>query len=639
MTDRFFLDPLEGEIEYPEEDIYHKYLGQLQFGKATYRFAPGRTEMTPPSPLIVGCCYDITLTYFPEEQELPPGTMVAFDIPRTWTQPHANAPGPGFVTAERSDGPCELEFSNNENLEWWIKVRVTESAESASGFVRVTYHQVTIQRFPQDKWINWRSVFRTVVDVEGKGEYAVVPAAKTAKPVIQAAPAARFYVATPAVVRPGEEIEVRAAALDYCDNRACPSPVGDVFAAGVDDPFTPIATGTLKPEDKGLARLRVRVPEDVETFRVSVSNRRDNLIGLGPVSVMSPDAMQVYFGDIHAKTVLSDGLKTPMEYFEHARDVALTDFGAIADHNHSEVSRVEGPFATRMSDEAYAEIQAACEAYNEPGRFVTLQGFEQNHIKDYPGHRNIYYRGICPGLFRGETLEELYAFVEGHDALIIPHHTVIWRTRVAFGRPEYEPLVEMYSTHCTSEVKGSPINNWETTGGKTESGISAREILDAGHRVGFIAASDNHNGAPGLSARPSRFTNLAYRGGIAAVVAPELTRESVFDALKARRCYATSGARIYLDFRLNGQIMGTEMKVERGSELPYEITVAGTDKISRIELIVNGVEETIWTYDGRDCVKIQGTRRFEGETNWVYVRVTQVDRNMAWSSAVWVDGE
>ena len=98
----------------------------------------------------------------------------------------------------------------------------------------------------------------------------------------------------------------------------------------------------------------------------------------------------------------------------------------------------------------------------------------------------------------GETLEELYRYLEGHAALVVPHHPVIWGTRPHLGNPRYERLVEIYSMHCSSEEKGSPINNWATTGGKRETGTSAREMLRAGHRVGFIAASDNHQGTPGV---------------------------------------------------------------------------------------------------------------------------------------------
>ena len=295
-----------------------------------------------------------------------------------------------------------------------------------------------------------------------------------------------------------------------------------------------------------------------------------------------------------------------------------------------------------MTDEVYAQTQKACEAMNEPGRFVTIQGFEQNSIQGHPGHRNVYFRDVCPGLFRGRTLDELYAYLKGHKALVIPHHHLIWGCRPHLGNPEYERIIEMYSMHCSSEVRGTPINDGATTASKRESGVSAREILDrgllsgGGHRVGFIAASDNHNGAPGLSARPSRFTNIPYQGGLAAVLAPELSRESVFDAMYERRCYATSGARIHLDFRLDGRLMGSELKVAHGTTLPYKIVVSGTDRIAKVELIQAGREGIVWTYDGSRFVRLQGELLFDKST-WTYVRVTQADRQMAWSSPIWVD--
>jgi len=637
--DSFTLDPLEGERTYPEEPIYAEYLHRLALGGAEYRFAGGRTEMEPAHRLVVGCSYDVRFTYFPEDADLAEGTVVAFSIPRTWTQPHCDDPSsPGYVSAERSGGAVEVALSQNENLQWWIKARVHGGPEPTAGWVRVTYGAVAVQRFPQSWFGNWRSAMRCVVDQGGAGEYACVPAARTAKPTIVAAPPARFHVASPAVAKPGRVITVRFAALDYCDNPAWPPPTGGVFAAWPHDPYTPVAEADLTADDLGRGELRVTLPADEPTCRVIVSNRKDKLRGLSSPTLVTddPDALNVYFGDTHAKTMLSDGLKTPAEYFVHARDVALSDFSAIADHNCFEASRVEGPFRTQMSDDAFAEIQSACEAFNEPGRFVTLQGFEQNQIEGYPGHRNVYFRGICPGLFRGRTLEQLYDYLEGHAALIIPHHPLIWNTRVHLGNPRYERVLEMYSMHCSSEVKGGPVNNWRTTANKAETGLCAWEILGAGHRVGFIASSDNHNGAPGLSARPSRFTNICYSGGLAAVFAPRLCREDVFDALYNRRCYATTGARIYLDFRLGGEMMGAELTVERGGLLPYRITVAGTDRISRIELVQNGVEDALWTHDGADYARLEGQRKFDGDT-WLYVRVTQADRHMAWSSPVWVD--
>ncbi len=635
----FFLEPLEGQKQLPQEPLFGRCLGPLAWGRGEYRLAAGRTELTPENPLVTGGCYDFAWTYFPEDQALPPGAVVALSIPRSWTQPNLDGPDAGRVSASRSGGgKCGVRLTHNTNMTWWILVTIEESPEPADGWIRVEVGQVCVQRFPQDWFGNWRNSMRTAVDLSGEGDYAFVPAAKTQKPVIHAAPPARFHVATPAVAKPGETIEVRATAVDYCDNRAWPPPTGGVFAASADDPYTPIATATLTPEDGGHMKLDVAVPEGVDRFEVIVSDRKDMLRGQPAATVVDDrsETLNIYFGDIHAHTSSSDGLKTPKEFFQHARDTALIDFAAIADHNHAEASRLEGPFVAQMTDETYARTQKACEAFNQPGRFATLQGFEQNVLRGHPGHRNVYFRDVCPGLFRGETLEELYAYLDGHRALVVPHHHLIWGSRPHLDNPKYERIIEMYSMHCSSEVRGTPINDWPTSPSKRESGVSARELLDRKHRVGFIAASDNHNGAPGLSGRPSRFTNIPFHGGLAAVLAPELTRESVFDALHARRCYATTGARIYLDFRLADQRMGSELRTTAGKSLPYHLTISGTAPIARIELIQTTREGTVWTHDGRSTVRLDGELTFDA-SSWIYARVTQTDRHIAWTSPIWVD--
>ncbi|MEE2636785.1 MAG: DUF3604 domain-containing protein, partial [Acidobacteriota bacterium] len=60
--------------------------------------------------------------------------------------------------------------------------------------------------------------------------------------------------------------------------------------------------------------------------------------------------------------------------------------------------------------------------------------------------------------------------------------------------------------------------------------------------------------------------------GLAAVSAPELTREAIFDGLHARRTYGTTGARILLDFRVNDAPMGSEIALDA----PLPDTCAGT---------------------------------------------------------------
>ena len=62
----------------------------------------------------------------------------------------------------------------------------------------------------------------------------------------------------------------------------------------------------------------------------------------------------------------------------------------------------------------------------------------------------------------------------------------------------------------------------------------------------------------------------------------------------------------------------------------------GTDRITRVDIIKNGT--FAFTRDGTGkemAVDYVDTSPRAGE-NYYYVRVQQIDRNMAWSSPVWV---
>ena len=118
--------------------------------------------------------------------------------------------------------------------------------------------------------------------------------------------------------------------------------------------------------------------------------------------------------------------------------------------------------------------------------------------------------------------------------------------------------------------------------------------LQHGHRVGFIAASDDHLSHPGLPTPLVR--GLADSGGLAAVLAPEKTSDAIFDAMKDLAAYATTGERIILDFRLNGARMGTD--IPRPESCQVKGTVHGTSPIDSITIVKNGKE--IWTKEYLD---------------------------------------
>lgn len=74
-------------------------------------------------------------------------------------------------------------------------------------------------------------------------------------------------------------------------------------------------------------------------------------------------------------------------------------------------------------------------------------------------------------------------------------------------------------------------------------------------------------------------------GRLTCVLAPELSREAVFQALQSRRCYGTTGPRILLNFHCGENSMGIVMKVKKGALLTMQAEVQGTAPVEKIELI------------------------------------------------------
>ena len=97
-------------------------------------------------------------------------------------------------------------------------------------------------------------------------------------------------------------------------------------------------------------------------------------------------------------------------------------------------------------------------------------------------------------------------------------------------------------------------------------GASVQDALALGHRLGFVGGTDNHYAQPGSTRCPKGGVDFRDRvtGGLTAVFAPALTSEAILAALRARRCYATTGARMILDFRVEGRPMGEELETACG---------------------------------------------------------------------------
>jgi hypothetical protein len=117
------------------------------------------------------------------------------------------------------------------------------------------------------------------------------------------------------------------------------------------------------------------------------------------------------------------------------------------------------------------------------------------------------------------------------------------------------------------------------------------------------------------------------------------TRASIWDAIYHRTVYATTGERIYLEFAINGQPMGSE--IDNGTAATIEARAIGTDVIERVDVVKydgtggwrNLYEAAPGNFFWDDVIVDSGL----SENSLYYLRITQEDGHMAWSSPIWVD--
>ncbi|MCP5118277.1 MAG: DUF3604 domain-containing protein [bacterium] len=288
------------------------------------------------------------------------------------------------------------------------------------------------------------------------------------------------------------------------------------------------------------------------------------------------------------------------------------------------------------------------EEYYEPGRFVTILGFEYTLIWPW-GHHNVYFRGDRKDFFVGDNMPDvksLWGAIDRQDAYTIPHHlgidwndkavtsaAVEWRDR----DDELRPSLEIYSTHGQSELYDPETGlSYENQKGRISlpGPHYARDGWKTGARMGVIASSDNHSSQPGMR-----------HDGLAAVLAPRLDREAIFNGIRTRHSYGTTGERIWLDFRVNGRHMGSEFTLPDG-EPEITFRAAGTDEIVFLEVVKLDLGTKQFERLGvmrPDSEDVEGRfwdKDFHGESMY-YLRLKQ--RNLvrgrevwAWSSPIWV---
>ena len=538
------------------------------------------------------------------------GGRVYFQAPPFWgwSTPQTTSPQrPGFVEIS-SDVSAKLKAETLDQQ--LLAVTVMGGALTPGEQIFVAY---TGQA---DRFAEREEAFWFAVDGDGDG------IRKNLDPVrvdVAPGPPRRLLATLPTVGSPGEPLRLAIAVMDGRGN-AHPAFSGTVRIEG------PASLGLprdidLSADDRGCGSVSL-IPEEAGVFAVQVSH--GGLRGQSNPLVVRAGAQPILWGDLQVHTGLSDGTGTPEDAYVYARDVAALDVAVITDHDH---------WGMRFLDDDPQQWErvkrAAHEAY-APGHFVTAVGYEWTNWVH--GHRHVLFFDDRAELFsaldaRYDTPPELWSALRGRDALTIAHHSAGGPVAVNWNfppDPRLEPLTEIVSVHGQSESPSTPGAIYDAVPGNF-----VIDQLGKGYKLGFIGSTDGHDGHPGLGhlAAPS--------GGLAAIVGAERTRESVAEALRARRVYATNGVRTLLRFEVDGHPMGSVIAPPT-QPVTVMVRAVGTAPVVGMELVRTG--NTLVRVEHGDAVAYR-TWTLEGLTSgeYVYVRVFQADGGMAWSSPVFIE--
>lgn len=314
--------------------------------------------------------------------------------------------------------------------------------------------------------------------------------------------------------------------------------------------------------------------------------------------------MKILWGDIHNHCGITYGFGT-LENALKAADTQL-DFCMITGHAmwpDIYEKNEDTEFVVNFHQEGFQKLkdhweevrQTVAEANTK--ELVTFQGYEMHscHYGDY----HIFSPDDRLALVYRNSPRELVEDC-GVEAIVIPHHIGYTPGYRGINWEEYDetisPVVEVCSKHGCAMSETAPFAYYHDMGPR-DSHNTIYEGLRRGHKFGFVGSTDHHAGFPG-----------SYGDGMAAVLAEEKSRQSIFSAIKARRTYAVTGDKIECFFSVNDALMGSEIKADT-RKIRYDITTEyPLDKIVVYKNlkplhILNG--ETFVDVNTEGCYKIR----------------------------------
>jgi len=401
--------------------------------------------------------------------------------------------------------------------------------------------------------------------------------------VSAAEPIYRVEVISPAAGQTAEGIlEVRVRISPIGDK-----PAPEVVLAGLGGPpWHELTYATQAKEWVGLMDSSL-VPNGGQVLRIVTPDKRSK--AATELNVKNP--LRCYFAGLHGHTGYSDGTLTPATAHEYARNTANLDVFILTDH----LEQVDSLEWADMREQAWKA--------NEDGQFVSFPGLEWTKKQ---GHTIIY----DPQSRRWPVeTESFYKAVA--DAGVV----------VKFNHPGNGTNV--FDGLAFSEIGDQAVQLMEVRREQEQQAFI--RALDQGWHIAPDGADDTHS--------PNWGNVRSWTG----IIAPGLSRRTIWDALQNRHCYSTLDRNCRLFFEVNGAVMG-DILPDAVTKVRFSVKVEDPDAgdaIAKVELYEDGV--VIQSNEpNNSSVEWRPAYSPEVGSHYYFVKATQADGQALWSAPIWL---
>ncbi|HYE09787.1 MAG TPA: CehA/McbA family metallohydrolase [Patescibacteria group bacterium] len=338
----------------------------------------------------------------------------------------------------------------------------------------------------------------------------------------------------------------------------------------------------------------------------------------------------LYFGQLHSHTAeVSDGTGTLEDAYLWARDNGNADFFAVTDHsnwfdNEKDLTNENIEQTEDSTSAEWKKVNAKADYYNQDGEFVAIAGFEMTWSGSTGGWGHINTFNTPWFVSRSNSAMDLKAYysklAENTESISqLNHPGTTFGDFADFG---------FYSKAADDVVNLIEVGNGEGPvggAGYFPSYEYYTRALDKGWHVAPSNNQDNHKGG-WITANDARTV----------VIADELTRGGIFDAIRDLRVYSTEDKNLEIMYKVNGNLMGSTLDTPDALNILINISDPDdNDKIGKVSIIANGgVEVASKSFDSNVAL---WELQLDPQYNYYYVRVDQADKDIAVTAPVWTE--